>query len=143
MALILDADVVLPAPTCLAPNGYWVMNNKALGYAYVHRWMAEKCLGRPLPRGAVVHHVNYDKEDNRRSNLVVCPDRAYHALLHMRTDILNAGGKYETHRICGACKECLLLERFARDPSQHGGLKTTCRACVAKQAKARREKEPA
>ena len=51
---------------------------------YEHIVVAEKALGKPLPKGARVHHVNLDTHDNRRRNLVICPDEAYHQLLHKR-----------------------------------------------------------
>src|SRR5579863_7819191 len=50
-----------------------------------HIYLAEKALGRKLPEGAVVHHMNEDGTDNHTPfNLVICPDRAYHNLLHTR-----------------------------------------------------------
>jgi len=49
-----------------------------------HVLVAEKALGKPLPKGAVVHHINENPSDNRPSNLVVCPDQTYHAELHQR-----------------------------------------------------------
>lgn len=39
---------------------------------YVHILVAEKALGRTLPKGAEVHHVNEDRADNRNTNLVIC-----------------------------------------------------------------------
>lgn len=57
-----------------------------------HVRIAEKALGKPLPEGAVVHHVNEIKTDNRNENLVICPDRAYHNLIHARTDAYKATG---------------------------------------------------
>jgi hypothetical protein len=49
-----------------------------------HVLVAERALGKPLPKGAKVHHVNGIKSDNRPENLVICPDEAYHQLLHKR-----------------------------------------------------------
>ncbi len=46
-----------------------------------YRERAEQALGHPLPPSAVVHHHTYDGD---RSQLVICQDRAYHALLHQR-----------------------------------------------------------
>lgn len=63
------------------------------GYVYIqkdgkkkmeHVAVAEKALGKPLPKGAVVHHVDLNKQNNVGSNLVVCPNQAYHLLLHKR-----------------------------------------------------------
>jgi len=63
------------------------------GYVYIqsnkkkkmkHVLVAEKALGKSLPKGAVVHHVDLDKKNNKPSNLVICPDQAYHLLLHKR-----------------------------------------------------------
>lgn len=53
-------------------------------YVYEHVLVAEKALGRYLPDGVEVHHVNEIKHDNRGSNLVICEDQAYHRLLHKR-----------------------------------------------------------
>lgn len=51
---------------------------------YEHIVVAERAFGGPLPKGAVVHHVNLDTHDNRPCNLVICPNEAYHRLLHKR-----------------------------------------------------------
>lgn len=52
---------------------------------YEHIHLAEKALGRPLPKGAIVHHMNEKPWDNHTPlNLVVCPNQEYHLLLHRR-----------------------------------------------------------
>lgn len=69
-----------------------------------HVWIAESALGKPLTKGVEVHHFNEDKSDNSPGNLVVCPDHAYHALLHLRSDALKASGNAD-YRRCTFCKE--------------------------------------
>ena len=47
-----------------------------------HRLVAERALGKALPPGSIVHHINLNKQDNRQCNLVVCPNNEYHMLIH-------------------------------------------------------------
>lgn len=75
--------------SCRHGQGYvrvHVGNNK---YRMEHVVIAEKALGKPLPKGAVVHHVDGDPAANRKPwNLVVCPNQDYHLLLHRRAQAL-------------------------------------------------------
>lgn len=69
-----------------------------------HVYIAEQVLGRRLPEGVIVHHVNEDKSDNRGINLVICPDRAYHNMIHARMRALAACGN-ANWIMCGICKK--------------------------------------
>lgn len=68
-----------------------------------HITIAEKALGKPLPIGACVHHVDENRANNRNDNLVICPDNSYHMALHMRLRALRACGNSDWHKclFCG------------------------------------------
>ena len=68
-----------------------------------HIIIATEVLGKMLPDGACVHHIDYDKLNNAKNNLVICQDQFYHALLHTRTDALKACG-YAHYLKCCYCK---------------------------------------
>lgn len=77
--------------------------NAHTGYVLQHVLVAERAIGRPLPAGAVVHHVDGDGSNNEPANLVVCQDRAYHALIHQRERALKACGDPDALP-CAFCK---------------------------------------
>lgn len=71
---------------------------------YEHLLIAERALGKVLSSGVQVHHVDLDKANNEPSNLVICPNQAYHRLLHRRTKALDACGHADYYR-CRFCHE--------------------------------------
>ncbi len=66
--------------------------------------IAEKALGRALPLGAVIHHVNGIKTDDSRGNHVICENHAYHSHLHQRIRAYRATGS-PTAVKCHYCKQ--------------------------------------
>jgi len=73
-------------------------------HVYEHILVAEKILGKHLPKGAVIHHVNGIRTDNRPENLVICQDQTYHKLLHRREKALKVCG-HADWRNCTFCQQ--------------------------------------
>ena len=74
------------------------------GYVLEHILIAEEVLGKPLPEGAIVHHINENRSGNRKENLVICENENYHKLLHVRLRALKACGNPNWKK-CKHCKE--------------------------------------
>lgn len=98
------------------------------GYVREHVLITERVLGKPLPEGVVIHHVNENRADNRKENLVICESQAYHALLHQRLNAYKATGNPH-YKKCRFCKRYDYPERLYISPNGK-----TChhRSCVAK-----------
>lgn len=73
------------------------------GTQFEHILVAERALGKPLPAGAQVHHIDGNRLNNDPSNLVICQDAAYHTLLHVRERALRESGN-ANWRWCVHCK---------------------------------------
>lgn len=87
----------------MGAHGYLQKSHKGT-IALAHRVIAERVLGRPLPPKAEIHHWDENKHNNAHDNLVICPDRAYHRLLHLRQAALEACGDADKRR-CTICKK--------------------------------------
>jgi len=64
-------------------SGYILEYKGQNNYIQQHRLIAERVLGRRLKNNEVVHHINMNKKDNRKENLLVC-DVSYHSFLHQQ-----------------------------------------------------------
>src|SRR5512138_1271832 len=54
--------------------------------------IAEKVLGKKLPKGALVHHVDADSMNDANNNLVILQDQSLHMLVEYRTKAFLATG---------------------------------------------------
>ena len=110
------------------------------GYVLEHILVVESAIRKSLPRDAEVHHISNDGADNRPQNLVVCQSKAYHALLHQRTDAIRTTGDPNARK-CAYCgtygnqADISIIKRPAR-PSGNG--RTYHRTCAARYVMRRR-----
>jgi hypothetical protein len=96
-----------------------------------HRAKAERALGRPLPRGVEVHHVDADIA-NPDARLVICESHAYHKLLERRARVVKAGGNPNTQRMCWKCRKPVDISDFyeRKSPRRVESHSSACKPCM-------------
>lgn len=120
--------------TYTATGGY-KFNTVGRKTSYLHIQAAEKAIGKQLPKGAEVHHINGDPSDNRNENLVICQDHKYHSLLHMREEALAVTGNANLRlcKICGTFSDPSWMKQATNGQMYH----TKCNAFESKMRRAR------
>jgi len=101
---------------CLRSDGY-IDHNHNGKRILEHVLVAEKVIGKPLPRGAEVHHIDENRANNKPQNLVICPDKAYHKLLHQRMRAMASCGN-PNYRKCPYCKTYDAIENMKHSKSK-------------------------
>jgi hypothetical protein len=107
-------------------SGYLMVGNK-----FAHVSKVESILGRELPPEVVVHHWDHDGMNNANENLVVCPDQAYHMLLHRRERAFDACGN-ANYRWCHMCKSWGDPSEMVKAGNGHSLIHPGCRAVYLK-----------
>jgi hypothetical protein len=64
-----------------------------------HKHIAEQVLGRPLRNAEEVHHIDENKTNNEKSNLLICT-RDYHRELHRRLEAYKACSNPDWRKCC-------------------------------------------
>jgi hypothetical protein len=82
------------------------------GSTQVHTFIAEKALGKRLPRAAVIHHFDGNGSNNANSNLVICENKSYHKLLHSRA---------KAYKLCGNANwhHCWICDQYDNEKNLH------------------------
>jgi hypothetical protein len=120
---------------CFNSNGYPMIyvpdhphaNNS--GYVREHILIAEKALGKFLPKNAYTHHFPSIK---KFTHLVICQDHRYHMLLHVRYRALIACGN-PNWRPCCLCKKYDDQINLHCNPNGHSYRHRSCDATFARE----------
>lgn len=115
---------------------------RMIGGRLAHIVKVEAIIGHSLPEGAVVHHWDHDGMNNANENLVVCPDQAYHMLLHARERAFDACGN-ANFRWCHMCKKWDDPSAMIVVASGHSMIHAACRAVYLKNWKLKRKEKSA
>ena len=105
---------------------------------YEHRMIAAVAIDRLLKGEECVHHVDENRANNTNTNLVICPDRAYHQLLHRRTRALDTCGHADWLRckICGTYSAPIDPDMW-QSPTTADAQHRSCNAARIKELRAR------
>ena len=97
------------------------------GYVYEHIYVMSKEIDRPLCKGEVVHHLDGNRDNNRKSNLILLTS-SHHSRLHCW--IKNTPSKVGLNFKEAATKinKC----QFCDSPLDAGQIKYCSRSCAAK-----------
>jgi hypothetical protein len=88
----------------IAADGYVLVCEGSGKVRREHILIAERVLGRALPRNAVVHHVDEVRHNNANCNLAIL-QRDDHLELHRKMRVRARGGNPWTDRLCSMCKQ--------------------------------------
>lgn len=85
------------------------------GYVFEHILVAEKVLGKHLSLTAVIHHIDGDGTNNKKNNLVICNNKSYHQLIHVRERALKESGN-KNWRKCRTCRKYDDIQKLKKSP---------------------------
>lgn len=85
-------------------QGYHCIGKNGKQHRLTHRIIAEEAVGYKLPQDVIVHHVDGNRANNEKSNLVICENHSYHMLIHRRQRAFENCGNANWMK-CEICKK--------------------------------------
>jgi len=77
----------------ISKRGYWMIYIPNKGWVKEHHYVWEQVNGK-IQKGNVIHHINFDKLDNRIENLMIFTNNAEHVKFHFAKKIIDKYGKF-------------------------------------------------
>lgn len=109
-------------------KGYLAIRTKS-GEKRVHRLIVEEVLGKRLPKCATVHHIDGNKLNNAKSNLVVLQNNAEHKRVHALQRLISLGCVLGQTHFCYRCRRVLPVGNFCKNKRYPTGLDQICKGC--------------
>lgn len=101
-------------------------NSNIQGKIREHVYKASLALGKKVPAGVHVHHVDNISKNNTNTNLVVC-SASYHKLIHARTDAYDLTGDANKMK-CTYCGQYDDPKNMYKRPTQYQAWHKECRS---------------
>lgn len=96
------------------------------GYIMEHILITEKINNGPLPRGAVVHHIDGNGLNNNENNLMIFQSSTEHNIYHRKERAFKICG-HDDWRKCKYCKRYDSVENLHMELSGNGGYHKKCK----------------
>ncbi len=115
-------------------TGYYMLVLGRSNERLFHVFLMEEHLGKPLPKGYEVHHIDGNKHNNNIENLELVT-RKEHCRKHADLRLKAYGGVPGRDKYCADCKTVKLLDDFPKDKTKSDGRHGFCKACSCRRSR--------
>jgi hypothetical protein len=124
-------------------GGYPIIypTGKRTSQVYLHRYIAEIALGKPLPKTCHVHHIDDNPMNWSNDNLVILQGPGEHGRIHRKMERRLRGEVPSKVSFCTKCKQLKSWDSFYPRKDGSHGVYSRCAICCRTSAKERNKTE--